>query len=1812
MENSSKIKVAVRVRPLNKRELDLDTDVCIDMENNQTFLKPLKSERQTISISGNERMDTNAPTRPPPLSKPERNEAKNGCGRKPPRTFAFDHCFWSMDENAKKFAAQDFVFDCLGKDVVNNAFDGYNACIFAYGQTGSGKSYTMMGVSGSKGLIPRICDSLFEQIAMKHNEDSNVTHKVEVSYMEIYNEKVRDLLCPKSDKQNLKVREHKVLGPYVDGLSKLVVSGYQDIDLLMMEGNKSRTVAATMMNAESSRSHAVFNVVLTQRQYDPHTESTGEKVSKLSLVDLAGSERVSKTGAGGDRLKEGSNINRSLSTLGLVISALADQASGKNRKGFVPYRDSVLTWLLKDNLGGNSKTVMVATISPATDNYEETLSTLRYADRAKRIENHAVINEDPNAKIIRELREEVDRLRLLLQSKAIDPGINIKSKSNRDSVEAGNIQEELAENEKLIQECTRTWEEKEKQTEIIHKERHQILEEMGISVQDSGIGVKEGRYYLVNLNADPTLNELLVYYLKDHTLIGRQTASTPQDIQLSGLGILKEHCLIDVDEEVVYIDPFPDARTCVNGQLITERTQLRHGDRILLGNNHFFRLNCPHSTSMIQDSELDQTVDFDFAQSELMLNEFQSLGGPTMANKNGRKYSLLKREPIKDIIKQLEQHHEKEKQGALELQRKQFEEEIEKLRRNTPVDTGQNIDGRTSLTTSGYGSRMSDREGSNPSLIDERNFAASESQVFENRGEVSFEDSFRLLREEVLKANTFVREANQLSEEMGKKIEYAVTLQIPTSSLSQGRNRAPLTSEVAVIVKHNKRGTQVWSVEKLKNKLYGMRDVYQQTVVEDETDKESRGSDSDGVFFEVECHTLIGVATVWLECLFENVPLDYAAPIISQQGEVCGKLMVEIRRLIDENDTDSTTSEDSCKSENEQFEMGRSVQVQVTIHEATGLPPILCNYVFCQYILYDQPLTVVPPINAAFSDDMTPKSNSMQFQHTQVFTFDINDDLLEYLSDASLAIEVYGNRSQGFESPSTYNWGLTSNHSENKTTAERWNELIRQIVLWAEIHELNEQGSYAPVELQTRDAIECGGIFQLRQGFSRRIVVQVAVPKQGQLPVVLERIKGISVGSVNVRAKIQKGLDSYQERDLQRLREKWSTSLLRRREYLDQKIQDLISKSDKSAADKEREGLLIDQWVSLTEERNNVLCPAPGSGVPGAPLEWTPPAGMEKHIPLVFLDLDENVLSGCPDIEPEGAGLKAFIQLEQPERLIDLPILKYDQQKVTAYASWDSSMHDSVFLNRVTQNNERIYLIIKVTLRLCSPAVMDLVLRKRICVRIYKRQGIRESLMKKFLRPTNILTRSGVTVQLVSHIPKQSGEETEERQKLARKAADAMGAEHDLFDGDAIERYSKGITRVENILNLHKLRQKVLLEEKLATVGRSDQSLRKYASTPNLLNTNQTQSITNLFKASVGFPSNSELNEENEQAQEEALKKTKTEKNDTLFVSNNSSGNVIRRNKPVGRSAANRHSFFGFDSPSMIDSKEAAKTVDYHLPDSSLLNAVNLSSTPRPKLLHPLIEVDTCTSYPASPAHKIVKKLDLTDEIESSKSEDGPLLIDDDNRKNDIDQVFGNNNIQNSVVNSSDDTVALAMSKDETNSFDLGAATGIEVEGLKIGDTVQLGTGKAAKVRFLGETKFADGLWAGLELNIAEGKNNGSVNGISYFDCPPRHGLFIKAEKLTAMLGANKIARPRSRAWLLCCVVTHNNGNNAVLEFLFKFLDRTSGVKTKKATINKRFQKAKVRERRMGKVMEQRSEEAVKPTIEDFSWNSKFIKDFEE
>nr|XP_046255441.1 kinesin-like protein KIF13A isoform X4 [Scatophagus argus] len=1393
--SDTKVKVAVRVRPMNRREIELNTKCVVDMEDNQTVLHP------------------------PP------SNAKGENSRKQPKVFAFDHCFWSMDEsNVPKYAGQEVVFKCLGEGILENAFQGYNACIFAYGQTGSGKSFSMMGNGEQPGLIPRLCCSLFERVHREENEAH--TFKVEVSYMEIYNEKVRDLLDPKGSRQSLKVREHKVLGPYVDGLSQLAVTSFEDIEVLMSEGNKSRTVAATNMNEESSRSHAVFSIIVTQTLYDLQSGNSGEKVSKMSLVDLAGSERVSKTGAAGERLKEGSNINKSLTTLGCVISALADQSAGKGKAKFVPYRDSVLTWLLKDNLGGNSKTAMIATVSPAADNYEETLSTLRYADRAKRIVNHAVVNEDPNARIIRELREEVEKLKVQL--------------SQAESLKAPELKEKLHESEKLIQEMTVTWEEKLRKTEEIATERQKQLESMGISLETSGIKVGEDKCYLVNLNADPALNELLVYYLKEHTRVG---ADTSQDIQLFGIGIQPEHCVLELcpDGDVTLM-PLGNARTCVNGTMIDSLVHLWHGDRILWGNNHFFRINLPKRKRRDRLKELEraspresfieadvetaseasseQDYSYEFAQMEVMMK--------TLGNND----------PMQNVVQVLEKQYLEEKRTALEEQRIMYERELESLRQQlSPEKTPQHH-----------------RSSSDRLTFPTTHTPHSKLRLWTEERDELFRHSLSRLREQVVKANTLVREANFLAEEMNKLTDYQVTLQIPAANLSANRKRGAIVSEPAIQVRRKGKGTQVWTIEKLENKLVDMRDHYRDWKEGTEETYNKTSSNCSDPFYEAqENHNLIGVANIFLECLFHDVKLQYAVPIISQQGEVAGRLHVELmrvsgavpERLCGGDDSSENSSESSCyevmDTNGEIVHMAKRLTCRVRIREATGLPLNLSNFVFCQYTFWEhgEP-TVAPPMVSP--DRPTPRSPdaqfTVQFDHCKDYVVHVTDEFLEFISDGALAIEVWGHRCAG---NGRSLWELDALEAKTQTLRDRWNEVSRRIELWISIQELNEQGEYSSVELHPGKDINTGGVFQLRQGHSRRLQVCVKpVQNSGTLPLLVEAVLSVSIGCVSARStKLQRPLDSYQreleddvdsyqEEDLNCVRARWSEALIKRREYLDEQIKKIINKHEKSEEDIEREARLVEQWVGLTEERNAVLVPAPGSGIPGAPADWTPSAGMEAHIPVLFLDLNADNLTVNEQLTgPHAAGVNSILPKEHGSQFFYLPIIRHSDEEVSALCSWDSSIHDSVHLNRITSPNERIYLIVKATVQLSHPASMELVLRKRIAVNIYNKQSFTQSL-KRRMSLKNTLYSCGVTYEIVSNIPKAS-EEPEERETLALMAA--RGDSEETQDGETyIEKYTRGVLEVENILSLEKLRQAVTVKEALTAKGRH---LRRSVSTPN-------------------------------------------------------------------------------------------------------------------------------------------------------------------------------------------------------------------------------------------------------------------------------------------------------------------------------------------------------------------------------------------
>jgi len=547
-----------------------------------------------------------------------------------PHNFAFDHAYWSHDPGDRHFVAQDRVFTDLGQDVVKNAFDGYNVCVFAYGQTGSGKTYTMMGSEHDRGLIPRICESMFLKMA------EGTTYKVEVSYLEIYNERVKDLLT-KNSSHNLKVREHPSQGPYVQDLSRHLVMEYKDIMRLMEQGNDLRTTASTNMNDTSSRSHAIFTITFVQAGY--LSGMPYETESKIHLVDLAGSERANATGASGQRLKEGAHINKSLVTLGSVISALAEagtkvkvSSSKPSGKGFIPYRDSVLTWLLKDSLGGNSKTIMIATISPADVNHNETLSTLRYANRAKNIINKPTVNEDANVKLIRELREEIDRMRAVM---AGDPAM------------LAAVQEQLAVKEAMETRLTEEWNEKWREAAKILQEHNAL----GLKRTGLGVVLDSDKPHLIGLDEDILSTGITLYQLKEgETVIGNLDSDEIPHIILKGPSILPRHCWIQLEGGVATLHPAPGSLCLVNAAPIEEPVRLSQGCVIVLGKTNMFRYNDPLEAADLRKSMTEKCRKTSLMNQSLLSQSLSDLRNPNGSKRHSAEFRMFASDSdIKDI-----------------------------------------------------------------------------------------------------------------------------------------------------------------------------------------------------------------------------------------------------------------------------------------------------------------------------------------------------------------------------------------------------------------------------------------------------------------------------------------------------------------------------------------------------------------------------------------------------------------------------------------------------------------------------------------------------------------------------------------------------------------------------------------------------------------------------------------------------------------------------------------------------------------------------------------------------------------------------------------------------------------------------------------------------------------------------------------------------------------------------------------------------------------------------------------------------------
>jgi hypothetical protein len=933
----SAVKVAVRVRPFNSREKAESAVLCVSMERNKTKIWNKETNYE--------------------------------------KEFIFDFSYWSFDgftedretgflskdSASSPYADQMTVFNDLGVEVLNNAWEGYHTCLFAYGQTGSGKSYSMVGYGPNKGIVPIVCEEVFRR--MGENSNPYIKFDVKLSMLEIYNEQVQDLLAPPQSrvKGGLKVREHPKTGVFVDGLLKADVASFAEIEDAIDRGNKHRTVAATQMNATSSRAHTVITISFTQIFYDQNTgQPLNRKQSDINLVDLAGSERADKTGATGDRLAEGSNINKSLSTLGKVITALSKRAAGElKRNEVVPYRESKLTRILQNALGGNSKTTMIAAISPASFNFDETLSTLRYADAVKSIKNQAIVNETPQEKLIRELREENERLKQLV------------GKGGLTGPATGGISDDVRlEYEKQIEELKRAKAQAEKTwQQSTTDDGNRLVRVQSLSKHS---GELKGPY-ISNLNEDPMLSGYLKQSIQEGTnLVGKRSPTSQPNITIEGLGIGAEHCQIERRGETCVILPSadPNLKTIVNGQVLTAQKELEHQDRIRFGNHNYCLFVDPDGLS-------NKDIDWEFAVKE--------------ANE----------EEVKGISQQLEEDRRKEEEKERRLQAElaaaqaQLNEERQRLE---SMMKDRNRDDKASMKA------LAEKE--REMIARQR---AMEEEMRRKEKELAQHESNRLALERLKKQLTQsiqkINEANERAVLLGRNVEFKPEL-FQDPNAERGIGKGMQNTRIRIRVKYPDLSEDIkiaWSIDKLDERLVDMQEICQQLsygTAPSEVDVPDPFIEAAGDIAGMRDFQLIGNCYIFLDAIYYMLSIDKDfVPIIDEKGACRGTLQIEVTTQVEGvelSDYDNLTEV-----------QGRQLELSVKVFKASDIPASLCTDVHCSYrlpMLSEDELFTTTKVSST--------SQAPEFNYEQRHKLTVTKTVAEELLSHALAISVYGDITQ--------------------------------------------------------------------------------------------------------------------------------------------------------------------------------------------------------------------------------------------------------------------------------------------------------------------------------------------------------------------------------------------------------------------------------------------------------------------------------------------------------------------------------------------------------------------------------------------------------------------------------------------------------------------------------------------------------------------------------------------------------------------------------------------------------------------------------
>ena len=940
------VKVAVRVRPFNTREISQNSTSIIEMPgNNQTKI---------IDESGKE------------------------------KTYTFDHSFWSHDgykvledgyfePEDEKYADQKYVFNAVGKEILDNAWQGYHCCLFAYGQTGSGKSYSMVGYGANKGIVPISCDEIFSRISQ--NNDNDKKYEVQVSMLEIYNEKVQDLLIDPNKRPpgGLKIRQSTVLGVYVEGLTKYPVTSYEEIDRKMEEGYRNRTIGATLMNATSSRAHTI--VMIDFRQLTQVGKKTTTKISMINLVDLAGSERLGSTGASGDRLKEGCNINKSLLILGNVINCLADKAIGKAKNMLPPYRDSALTRILQNALGGNSKTVMICALSPASINYEETLSTLRYADRAKKIQNKAVINESEHDKMIRLLREENSGLKKMiedLQNKLLDQG-GVAGEDDKESFLE--LKDQYEANQQALADMQKTFQEK---LEEAKKHEAEII----------GKEIDLNEPHLVVLNEDPQLSHKLRYSLNNLPFyVGRKQGNPTPQIILSGIGIRQNHAIFNKRGDKIILkanDNGAKEYIFINGKKLENNDGeiLNNKDRIIFGTNTILLFMEKSDGKDIYE------IDWEMAQMEYQteIEEFKKRQLEENEKKKEKEINLMK--------KGLEEEYTKKKNEMEEELKKKLEEYENNIKEMTHKSEIQKIEQERQNIEKALKEKIEQLELEKAKKkreleIRERNELLKLNNKKKINEHIHSSEKFESTVYNLLKK---ISKMKIIINELKRKIELILIQPIDVIEKKEDNN-------LLIRVENYEEGTvYYWSTDTFHNRYDLMNELFNKYNDDEKFDIFSIKNTDDPLWDESK-PSLLGYSFYKLEPVAYLMSNESTLSIISSDAKIMGQIVINIIP-VDDNGNEFDEVPDDPLSDL----IGQSLFYKVIIKSVQNLPSNFCKKIQIQYeSLVDKFFT-----STKFYNDGESRKSS--FEINEVFEHHIDylmKDDIEFLINGNLRFSIY-------------------------------------------------------------------------------------------------------------------------------------------------------------------------------------------------------------------------------------------------------------------------------------------------------------------------------------------------------------------------------------------------------------------------------------------------------------------------------------------------------------------------------------------------------------------------------------------------------------------------------------------------------------------------------------------------------------------------------------------------------------------------------------------------------------------------------------